>query len=261
MSSSMDFDGKTAIITGSSGIALATALSIARAGAQVHLCGIDKQHNAAARDVADGLKITVHEIDVADEGQVQSLVDTVAGQTGGIDILVNSAGIQTYGDVESTDVAHWDRVMAINLRACFLTSHYVFPHMKKRGGGAIVHVSSVQGHANQTNVLPYSTTKGALHAMTRAMAVDCAKHNIRVNSISPGSIRTPLLEYGAQQLATDEQTVEDVIEQFGNAHPIGRVGTAEEVAALICFLVSDKGGFCAGADFRIDGGLTAHIGI
>jgi len=185
----------------------------------------------------------------------------VVGQTGGVDILVNAAGIQTYGDLETTDIAHWDRVMAINLRSCFLTSHFVFPHMKKRGGGAIVNVASVQGHANQYNVLAYATSKGAQHALTRAMAVDCAKHNIRVNSISPGSIRTPLLEYGAGQLATDGQSVEDVIEQFGAGHPIGRVGTAEEVAALITFLVSDKGGFCAGADFRIDGALTAHIGV
>ena len=97
--------------------------------------------------------------------------------------------------------------------------------------------------------------------MTRYFAMLWAQEGIRVNSISPGSIRTPLLEYGAEQLATGEQSVEDVIKQFGDAHPIGRVGTAEEVAALIIFLVSDSGGFCAGADFVIDGGLTAHIGV
>lgn len=109
--------------------------------------------------------------------------------------------------------------------------------------------------------LAYATSKGAQHALTRAKAVDCAKYNIRMNSISPGSIRTPLLAYGAGQLASGERTMEYMIGVFGQAHPIGRVGTAEEVAALITFLVSDKGEFCAGADFRIDGALTAHIGV
>jgi NAD(P)-dependent dehydrogenase (short-subunit alcohol dehydrogenase family) len=97
--------------------------------------------------------------------------------------------------------------------------------------------------------------------MTRAMAVDCAKHGVRVNSISPGSIRTPLLEYGATQLAGPEGRMEDMLATFGAAHPVGRVGTVEEVAELVAYLCSDLAAFTTGADFRIDGGLTAYIGV
>ena len=110
-------------------------------------------------------------------------------------------------------------------------------------------------------MLAYATSKGAQQSLTRAMAVDCAKDNIRVNSISPGSIRTPLLEFSAQQLASEHKSVEDMIGEFGQSHPIGRVGSPDEVAALICFLVGEKGGFCVGADYLIDGGLSAQLGV
>ena len=257
----MNFENKTAIITGSSGIALSTAIALSKEGAQVHMAGIDESHNEQAKIAAGKLRISVQKIDVSSESQVKSWIDSIAIQSGGIDILINSAGIQTFGNIESTETADWDLVMNINLRSCFLTGHYVYPHMKKRGGGSIVHVSSVQGHSNQNNVLAYATSKGAQQSLTRAMAVDCAKDNIRVNSISPGSIRTPLLEYSAKQLASEDKSVEDMISEFGQSHPIGRVGSPEEVAALICFLVGDKGEFCVGGDYLIDGGLSAQLGV
>ena len=119
----------------------------------------------------------------------------------------------------------------------------------------------MQGFANQVNVLGYATTKGAVHAMTRAMAVDCAPHGVRVVSISPGSIRTPLLEYGAAQIAGPEGDPEEVIRGFGRGHPVGRIGTAEEVASLIAWALSDEAAFVTGTDLRIDGGLTARIGV
>ncbi len=97
--------------------------------------------------------------------------------------------------------------------------------------------------------------------MTRAMSVDCAKDNIRVNSVSPGSIRTPLLEFSAQELANDGKTVEDMIKEFGKGHPLGRVGTIEETSEMIAFLASERSGFCTGGDYLVDGGLSAYIGI
>jgi NAD(P)-dependent dehydrogenase (short-subunit alcohol dehydrogenase family) len=253
----MEFDGKRAFVTGSSGMGLASALRLARTGAEVHLCGIDEVLNAAASEAASGLDVHVHRCDVADETALRLLLLTDGAA--GFDILINAAAIQTYGTIESTDPAHWDRVMAINLRAAYLNSHLLYPGMKARGGGAIVHFSSVQGFANQRAVLAYATTKGALHALTRAMAVDCARDGVRVNSISPGSIRTPLLEDGARQQAGERRDLEDVIAAFGAAHPVGRVGTPEEVAELVAFLVSDRATFITGADYRIDGGLTAQI--
>jgi NAD(P)-dependent dehydrogenase (short-subunit alcohol dehydrogenase family) len=140
-------------------------------------------------------------------------------------------------------------------------SHAFYPLMKKRGAGSIIHVSSVQGHANQRNVLGYATTKGAIHALTRAMAVDCAADNIRVNSISPGSIRTPLLEFSASQMTEPGGSIEETIKRFGAGHPIGRVGTVEEVADLVAFLAGPQSGFCTGGDFAIDGGLRAQLGV
>ena len=149
----MNFEKKTAIITGSSGIALATAIALAKEGSQVHIAGIDEEHNAEAKTAAVKLPIIVHKVDISYEAQVKLWIDSIASQSGGIDILINSAGVQTFGDIESTETADWDHVMNINLRSCFLTGHYVYPHMKKRGGGSIIHVSSVQGHSNQNNSL------------------------------------------------------------------------------------------------------------
>ncbi|MCJ8323358.1 MAG: SDR family oxidoreductase [Rhizobiales bacterium] len=255
------FKGKVTVVTGSSGIGLAAALHFAREGANVYVCGIDDVLNSKAIQQAKGLDITVSKVDVSDANQVQAWIEGIGKAEGGIDYLINSAAVQTYGDTVSTDVAHWNRVISINLSSCFLTSHFAYPFMKARGGGSIIHVSSVQGHANQNNVLAYATSKGGIHALVRAQAVDAAKDNIRVNSVSPGSVRTPLLEFAAQQVVGEGNSIEETIAEFGKAHPIGRVGKVEEVSALIAFLCSDSAGFCTGADYLIDGALTAHIGV
>ena len=258
----MEFEDKVAVLTGTSGMGLAAALRLARDGARVHLLGVDATANAAAEAALAGLPATVHTCNVAEEAQVRATIAAVVAKDGGIDILVNAAGIQTYGDLESTTPDQWDRVMAVNLRGTYLVSHLCWPHMKGRGGGTILHVSSVQGHTNQYNVLGYATTKGAVHALTRAMAVDCARHGVTVNSISPGSVRTPLLEYGAGQIAQAQgKTMDQVIADFGAGHPVGRIGEAEEVAELVAFLCSPRARFITGADIRIDGGLTAWIGV
>lgn len=255
-----DFTGKVVMVTGSSGIGLGVALYFARAGATVHLCGNNADHNARAIVAASGLDLTVSLVDVSEAGDVEQWI-TGAGEIAGIDILVNAAAVQTYGTTETTDVAHWNRVIGINLTSCFLTSHFAYPYMKERGGGAIVHVSSVQGFSNQNAVLAYATSKGGIHALVRAQSVDAAKDGIRVNSISPGSVRTPLLEFAAQTVAGEGNPIEEVIAEFGAAHPMGRVGTVEETSALIAFLCSDRAGFCTGGDYLIDGGLTAGLGV
>jgi len=258
----MQFEGRVALVTGSSGMGLAAALRLAREGAEVHLLGVDAKANAAAEAALEGLRATVHACDVASDDQIAGAIADIVTRSGGIDIVVNAAGIQTYGDLETTTPDQWDRVMGVNLRGTYLVSHFAWPHMKGRGGGTILHISSVQGHTNQYNVLGYATTKGAVHALTRAMAVDCARHGVTVNSISPGSVRTPLLEYGAGQIAAAQgKTMDEVIADFGRGHPVGRIGEAEEVADLVVFLCSDRARFITGADIRIDGGLTAWSGV
>jgi NAD(P)-dependent dehydrogenase (short-subunit alcohol dehydrogenase family) len=132
--------------------------------------------------------------------------------------------------------------------------------MKKRGGGSIINLASVQGHACQRGVVAYAASKGAIHSLTRALALDHAADNIRVNSISPGSVRTPMLARSAAHFAPGVQA-EEVFARFGSAHPLGRIGTPEEVAELAAFLASDKAGFCTGGDYLVDGGLLAGIGV
>jgi NAD(P)-dependent dehydrogenase (short-subunit alcohol dehydrogenase family) len=142
----------------------------------------------------------------------------------------------------------------------YLLAHFAIPEMVKRGGGAIVVVASVQGHACQRGVAAYAASKGALLSLTRALALDHAANGIRVNSISPGSIRTPMLERSAGHFGPD-LPVDTVVQRFGEAHPLGRVGTVEEVAELAAFLLSDRSSFCTGGDYLVDGGLLAGIGV
>lgn len=214
------FAGKVAVVTGSSGIGLGAALHFAREGAKVFICGIDEDINKKAIKAGAGMNIKVSKVDVSDPAQVEAWIGSIALEDTGIDILVNAAAIQTYGDTETTDINHWNRVISTNLNSCFLTSHFAYPLMKARGGGSIVHVSSVQGHSNQHNVLAYATSKGAIHALVRAQAVDAAKDNIRVNSISPGSIRTPLLEYAAQVVVGKEIQLKILLLSLANAIPL-----------------------------------------
>lgn len=256
-----EFAGRTAVVTGSSGIGLGVALRLAGAGARVWLCGNDPAHNARAVAATAGLEVEVMAVDVGDEAAVAALAARVGAASDGLDALVNAAAIQTYGDIESTAPAEWDRVMAVNLRSCYLTAHFLYPLLKRRAPSSIVHVSSVQGHCNQRNVLGYATTKGAIHALTRAMAVDCARDGVRVNSVSPGSIRTPLLEFSARSLTPPGGSMEETLAGFGASHPLGRVGTVEEVADLVAFLAGPRSGFCTGSDFGIDGGLRAQLGV
>ena len=151
--------------------------------------------------------------------------------------------------------------MAVNVGSIHLTAHFGVPLMRKRGAGVIVNVSSVQGHASQQGVAAYVASKGAIHALTRAMALDFAADRISVVSVSPGSVRTPILELAARTFDGPDADIEAAFARFGAGHPLGRIAEPEEVAELIGFLASEKAGFITGSDHRIDGGLLAAIGV
>lgn len=258
-----DFTGKVALVTGTTGIGLASALRLAQGGANVLACGIDDTANAAlARQAADR-KLTIHprKTDVSVEAEVQAAVAEAVDRFGGLDIIVNSAAVHPYGTVVSTDFDTWARCMAVNVGSIYLTARFGVPEMARRGGGSIVNISSVQGFNCQQNVAAYVASKGAIHALTRAMALDHADQRIRVNSVSPGSIRTPILEIAARTYGGEGVTVEQAFARFGAAHPLGRIGAPEEVAELVAFLASDKAAFCTGSDYKLDGGLTAGLGV
>lgn len=257
-----EFEGRIAIVTGTTGIGRAIAKRLAAGGCCVVACGIESAANEELRQEAKstGLSLQVETCDVSHPQQVQSAVAKTVAAHGGLDIIVNSAAIHPFGTAIETDPDTWNRCMAINVGSIFLLAHFGIPEIKKRGGGAIVNLSSVQAHACQRGVVAYATSKGAVASLTRALALDHAKDHIRVNSISPGSIRTPMLERAAGHFGPD-LPAETVMERFGAAHPLGRVGTPEEVAELAAFLVSDKSGFCTGGDYLVDGGLLAGIGV
>jgi NAD(P)-dependent dehydrogenase (short-subunit alcohol dehydrogenase family) len=252
---------RTVVITGTGGIALGVAKRLLRDGFSVVLCGNDLEQNELARSQLTDQSAQVVALDVSDASAVEQFAIELENRLDAVDALVNCAAIQPYGTIETTTPADWERVIGINLTGYYLMSHFLYPLLKARGNAAIVNFASVQGHMNQNNVLGYATSKGAIHALTRAMAVDCARDGVRVNSVSPGSVRTPMLEFSARSLAPDGSDIEDSIAGFGRSHAIGRVGTIEEVAALVSFLVGQESGFCVGSDFSIDGGLRAKLGV
>jgi meso-butanediol dehydrogenase / (S,S)-butanediol dehydrogenase / diacetyl reductase len=257
-----EFAGKAALVTGTTGIGRAIALRFAAGGAKVMACGIEATGNdELAREAAQrGFTLQVETCDVTDFDQVQAAIAKISSKFGGLDIIVNAAAIHPFGTVLQTDFATWNHCMLVNVASIYLTAHLGIPEMKKRGGGSIINLASVQGHACQRGVAAYAASKGAIHSLTRALALDHAADNIRVNSISPGSIRTPMLAKSAGNFAPGVP-VEEVFSRFGAAHPLGRVGTPEEVAELAAFLASDKAGFCTGGDYLVDGGLLAGIGV
>ncbi len=257
------FSDRTAIVTGGSkGIGRAAALRLARGGASVAICGIKRDPIDETLSLAreEDLRIEGRVADVSDAEAVSSLVDFTRKQYGEVDILVNSAGIQRYGTVVETDESVWDEVLSVNLKGIYLSSKYVIPSMRERGGGAIVNVSSVQAFASQKGVAAYTASKGGINALTRAMALDHAEENIRVNAVCPASIDTPMLRWAAD-LFKGDQGQEEIIEQWGRFHPMNRVGKPEEVAELIAFLVHPKAGFISGGTYPIDGGMLASLGI
>lgn len=258
-----EFAGKVALITGTSGIGLASAIRLASAGAKVLACGNDAAANEAFDRIADerGLAMASRLTDVSVEAEVAAAVDTVVSRHGGLDIVVNAAAVHPFGTVLDTSFETWNRCLSVNVGSIYLTGRFAIPQMGRRGGGAIVNISSVQGHNCQQNVAAYVATKGAIHALTRAMALDHADIRVRVNSVSPGSVRTPILSLAARTYGGEGVSEEEAFARFGAAHPVGRIGEPEEVAELVAYLASDRAGFITGSDFRIDGGLTAGIGV
>lgn len=255
--------GRVALITGaSSGIGRGVALELARQGASVVVHGLVlDEAETVVRDIrASGGKAVAiaGPIDVAETSE--RAVRLAVEEFGGLDTLVTSAGIQRYGDVVETSRSTWDEVFATNVTGVFLAAHHALPLIRQSSTGSVVIVASVQATANQAGVAAYAASKGALLALTRTMAVDEGARGVRVNSVSPGSVDTPMLRSSAARFGGGEPAeIEQLLREWGTAHPLGRVATIAEVAAVVSFLASPRASFVNGDDVRVDGGLLARL--
>ena len=258
-----EFSGMVAIVAGGAlGIGRAAARKLATEGASVVICSDreDQVEGTVAELRDEGLEVSGTRADVTSSDDMKRLVGFAAETYRGVDILVNSAGVQRYGTVLETEEEVWDEVLGVNLKGIYLASRHAIPEMRERGGGAIVNLSSVQAFASQKGVAAYTASKGGINALTRAMALDHAEDNVRVNAVCPASVDTPMLRWSAN-LFKGDKSVEETLEDWGKMHPAGRVARPEEVAEVIAFLASPRASFVTGGDYKVDGGMLAALGV
>jgi len=250
--------GKVAVVTGASlGLGSATAIRMAEEGAAVALTDVREEEGLAiVRELEGrGLKARFWRHDVSKENETASVFGGVADHFGGINVLVNNAGVA--GANKPTDQlteAEWDFVQAINVKGVFFCTKHVIPHLRRAGGGSIINLSSIYGLVSAPDVPPYHASKGAVRLMTKTDALLYAPEKIRVNSIHPGFIWTPMVEGYLKGQGNPPGGREAV----GALHPLGHMGEPDDIAWGCVYLASEESKFVTGAELVIDGGYTAH---
>ncbi len=249
-------EGKVAVVTGAgSGIGQATATVLAAQGAKVALLDLDeKGANATQKHIADsGGNAEVFKVNVAKQDEVKSVFNDVANTLGHCDILVNNAGIAHIGNIENTSESDFDRVYEVNVKGAYNCLQAAITQMKQKGGGAIVNLASIASIVGIADRFAYSMSKGAILTMTLSVARDYINEGIRCNCISPGRVHTPFVDnFIAKNYPGREK---EIFENLSKSQPIGRMGTPDEMAKLILYLVSDEAGFITGSNYSIDGGF------
>jgi len=253
---SKTFQNKIVLITGgTTGIGRTTAVAFGREGATVVVSGRRKAEGAetvALVEKAGGKGLFVQS-DVSDEAQVKSLVQTVVDQFGRLDIAFNNAGIEgTLSPLIEADAEQFSKVFDINVKGVFLSMKHEIAAMLKTGGGSIVNTSSIAGSIGFPGASLYVASKHAVNGLTKTAALEVAKQGIRVNAVSPAAIQTEMLDRFVSPEEKEKRA------QFANMHPVGRIGTSEEIAAAVLFLSSPGASFITGEDLKVDGGFLAQ---
>ncbi len=252
-------EGKVAIVTGGAlGIGRAICLLLAKEGAKVAVTDVlDRESKGVVDEIktAGGIAEYWH-LDVTKEKEVKKVFADVAHKFGKIDVLVNNAGIAGVNKpTHEVTEEEWDKVTNVNVKGVFFCTKHAIPYMQKAGGGSIINLSSIYGLVGAPDIPPYHASKGAVRLMSKTDALLYAKDNIRVNSVHPGYIWTPLVEDLGRR---SPQGIEAFRKQLDSLHPIGHVGEPEDIAYGVLYLASDESKFVTGSELVIDGGYTAR---
>ena len=202
---------------------------------------------------------TFIQVDSSRQEAIKKAYDDIKKQFGHIDALVNNAAIQIYKPFIETSLEEWDSIMASNLRSVYLNTRYAYPLLKQEGG-AIVNISSVHALATSPNVAAYAASKGAISALSRGLALEFSKDRIRVNTLLPGAVDTPMLRYGLNNNTATDSSIEEKLNALEKKIPMGRVGRPEEIAKMVLFLADgNNSSYVTGQEFVVDGGVTARL--
>lgn len=247
-------EDKVVVITGAgAGIGRATARKLARLGARTVITDIDaaglEQTAASIRE--EGGQVLAKELDVVSEGGWAGVLDNARSRFGGIDVLVNNAGVYHIAPVVDISLAQWNQLMAVNVTGVFLGVKYVVPHLEERCGGAIINMSSIAGLQGAFGHSLYSASKGAVRLMTKSLAAELGPKNIRVNSVHPSYVNTAMLQYAVDLIGMTED------ELGRKMSPMGRIASTEDVASMIAFLAGDEATYLSGSEFVVDGAGTS----
>jgi NAD(P)-dependent dehydrogenase (short-subunit alcohol dehydrogenase family) len=250
--------GKVAVVTGGAqGIGRAIVDKLAQEGARVTFLDRDEAAGAATARALEETRphVVFARGDVTREAEVKAALDEVVRRQGGLDVLVNNAGVNAYFDATAMTEAEWDAVFAVDLKGAWLCCKHALPAMQRRSGGSIVNIASIHATLTIAGMFPYAAAKAGLVGLTRSLALDCAPAGIRVNAVLPGWTRTRLVEEWFRMQPDRAEAERKVVA----VHPLGRLATPMEVANLVAFVASDEASAITGAALAVDGGLSARF--